>query len=139
MSLYSTFKTDANLEKSGVWLNYGPNAKGDPIRIKIARAGGANKAFGKAVANKSRPHRRKIETNTLDAETSDRLNLEVYAETVILGWENVEDENGKVMEFTKDNVIKLFTDLPDLFADVRLQAQEVAIFRGEEAEAIAKN
>lgn len=139
MSLYNTFKTDRNLETSGVWLNYGPNSKGGDQRIKVARAGGANKSFQKALTTKMRPFRRQLETGTMDVAVADTLMLDVYAETVVLGWENIEDQDGNELPFSVENVKQLFADLPDLAADVRSQAQEIAIFRADIAEASAKN
>jgi len=35
------------------------------------------------------------------------------------------------MDFNKENVLKLFEDQPDLFADLREQAKNVALFRDE--------
>lgn len=139
MSLYSNFKTDTNLEVAGVDLNYGKNSKGKDMLIKVRRAGGANKAYQKAITNKMRPFQRQIQTGTMDNGVADQLILDVYAETVVIGWENIEDENGNELPFSVENVKKVFSDLPDLAADVRSQAQEIAIFRADVVEAIAKN
>ena len=66
MSLYKLFKTDEKLETDGVWLEYGQTEEGKPIRIKIARAGGRNVAFAKALEKATRPYRKAIQTGTLD-------------------------------------------------------------------------
>ena len=123
MSLYKLFKTDENLETDGTWLEYGQNEKGEPIRIKIARAGGHNSAFSKALEKATRPYRKAIQTGMLDNKTADKLYKEVFADTVVLDWINVEGPDGKPMEFKRENVLKLFEDLPDLFADLREQPQ----------------
>lgn len=138
-SLYKTFKTDKNLETAGVDLSYGENSKGEEMLITIARAGGGNKAFQKAMAAKTRPLRRQIETDTASDQVLTKIVIEVYAETVVLDWKGIEDEHGNDLPFSKENVIKLFTDLPDFFADVRSQAQEISIFRADIMEAVAKN
>jgi len=135
MSLYKLFKTDENLETDGIWLEYGQNEKGEPIRIKIARAGGHNSAFSKALEKATRPYRKAIQTGMLDNKTADKLYKEVFADTVVLDWINVEGPDGKPMEFKRENVLKLFEDLPDLFADLREQANNVALFREEVREA----
>lgn len=139
MGLYSNYKTDENLETSGVILSYGENSKGKKIAIKVARAGGSNKAFQRVMAAKTRPYRRQIDQGTLSNETLEGLLREVYADTVILGWENVEDENEKELEFNRENVIKVFKDLPDLFTDVRAGASEAAAFRADILDAVVKN
>lgn len=131
MSLYKLFKTNENLETDGIWLEYGQTADGKPIRIKIARAGGHNVAFAKALEKATRPYKKAIQTGTLDDKTATRLYREVFADTVVLDWINVEGPDGQPMDFNKENVLKLFEDLPDLFADLREQANNVALFRDE--------
>ena len=128
-NLYKQYRTDPNLETSGIFLNYGPNSKGDPMRIRIARAGGANKGFSKALERITRPHRRAIQTGTLSNDLSDSLMKGAFAETVILGWENIEGPEGEILDFNKENVIRVLDDLPDLYADLREQANNVALFR----------
>lgn len=131
MSLYKLFKTNENLETDGIWLEYGQTEKGEPVRIKIARAGGHNVAFSKALEKATRPYKKAIQTGMLDNKTADKLYKEVFADTVVLDWINVEGPDGKPMEFKRENVLKLFEDLPDLFADLREQANNVALFREE--------
>lgn len=128
-SLYSQFASDSKLEKEGVLLEYGENSKGLPIGIRIARAGGGNLQYIKALEAKVKPYRRQIQTETIDRKLVEKLTLEVFCKTVVLGWENVEDEAGNPLEFSYDNAIKLFTDLPDLFADVQEQAGKAVLFR----------
>ena len=131
MSLYKLFKTNENLETDGIWLEYGQTEKGEPVRIKIARAGGHNSSFSKALEKATRPYRKAIQTGMLDNKTADKLYKEVFADTVVLDWINVEGPDGQPMEFKRENVLKLFEDLPDLFADLREQANNVALFRDE--------
>lgn len=139
MSLYKQFETDRSIEKAGVILNYGPNSKGKDIEIRIARAGGANDTYLKRLEAKSKPHRRSIQHETIERVQLENIVKEVYAETVVIGWENVEDRDGNDMPYTKDNVLKLFADLPDLYADIQQQAQSAALFRLSIREADAKN
>lgn len=139
MNLYQQFKTDSNAETGGIDLNYGENSKGQPILIKIARAGGSNKKYQKVIAELSRPHRRSIQSETLPPEKSDALLRKAFARSVVLGWSGVEDAEGKPMDYSEENVEKLFKDLPDLFADVREQANSSALFRAEILETTAKN
>jgi hypothetical protein len=135
MSLYKLFKTNENLEADGIWIEYGTNEKGEPIRVKIARAGGHNVGFSKALEKATRPYRKAIQTGMLDNKTADRLYKEVFAEHVVLDWLNVDGPDGEPLAFSKDNALKLFEDLPDLFADLREQASNVALFRDELREA----
>lgn len=139
MSLYKKFETDRSLEKTGITLDYGPNSKGNTVEIRIARAGGANDQYLKRLEAKAKPHRRAIQHETVEREQLNQIVREVYAETVVLGWTNVEDRDGNEMAFTRENVLKLFTDLPDLYTDIQEQAQSAALFRISVREADAKN
>lgn len=139
MSLYAKFETDRSLEKTGITLDYGLNSKKQPIEIRIARAGGANDAYLKRLEAKAKPHRRSIQHETIEKAQLDSIVKEVYAETIVLGWSGVEDRDGNELSFSKENVLKLFADLPDLYTDIMEQAQSAALFRVEIREKDAKN
>lgn len=129
MSLYKQFRTDSDLEVSGIFLEYGENSKKQPIRFKVARAGGSNSKFDKVLAEKTKPYRGLLKNDSMDPKLAEKLVMHAYCESVLLGWEGVEDENGNELPFSADNAKKLFTDLPDLFADIREQAGRAALFR----------
>ena len=137
MSLFKQFKTDSKVEKEGILLDYGPNkdlpANADGshpvIMIRIARAGGANDAYNKRIEALSKKHRRKIQNDALEIAELREMTMHAVADTVILGWENVTDEDGNPMPFSRDNALKLFKQLPDLFNDVQEQAAKAALFR----------
>jgi hypothetical protein len=139
MSLYKQFKTDKNVEKEGIVLNYGKNSKGEDIEIRIARAGGANVQYAKLLEVKTKPYRRQIQNETLDNDVAEKITKEVYAKAVVMGWTGVEDENGKPLEFSSENCIKLFDDLPDLWMDIQQQSTKAALFRADILEQDAKN
>lgn len=137
--LYNQFKTDGNLEKEGIVLDYGPNSSGKPMQIRIARAGGTNIAFSKSFERHTKPYRRMFQTGVIDDALSQQVMRQVYVDSVILGWENIEDENGKELAFTSDNVNKVLTDLPDLFVDIVEQSKNAALFRATIRESDLKN
>lgn len=139
MSLYNQFRTDTSLEKAGIVLQYGTNTEGMPIEIRVARAGGANKRYLERLEAKVKPFRRQIQNETIERALLDKLLMEVFADTVVIGWNGVQDEHGKALPYSKENCIKLFSDLPDLWADVQEQAQRAALFRAEIRDADAKN
>ncbi len=135
MSLYDTFKADSEMESgTGIWLDYG-----DGGQINIRRAGGSNKRYGAVLAAKMKPYQRQLQNGTMDDEVSRRILAEVYASTVIVGWKGVDGPNGKTLACTEENVVRVLLDLPDLFRDIQDQANSLANFRAEQAEADAKN
>lgn len=135
MSMYQQFKTDPELEKKGIELDYGD------FVVTIARAGGANKRFDKVLEAKTKPYRRAIQTETLDPKVGERLLREVYAETVVLNWHTrTEDDelmpgienpdpNGPLLPVTAENLIATFKNLPDLYTDIVEQSKKVALYR----------
>jgi hypothetical protein len=134
MSLYNMYETDHDLEKGGIILNYG-----EGVRIKIARAGGSNAVFVKTLEKATRPYRKQMESGTLSDDVANDLFIQVFAESVVKDWENVTDRDGNDLQFSVDNCVKLFKDLPDLFSDVRNAASDVSNFRVEELENDIKN
>lgn len=133
-SPYDLFKNNEDLESgSGITLEY------PGFSITIHRAGGSNKHFAQVLNAKMKPHRHQFDRGMLDDEISRRILLESYAEGVVIGWKNVKGADGEIMPFTKENVVKLFSDLPDLFADVKLQAENAALFRDQQEKVDEKN
>ena len=128
-STYSAFANNEELETQGIVVDYGPAGK-----FLIARAGGANRKFQRVSEKVFRPYRRQIEAKTIDPKVADKLLAQVFAQTVILGWENVTDRDGNELEFSPDNAQKLLLDLPDLFASLREEAVAAANFRADEVE-----
>lgn len=126
--LYQAFETNKDLENGGIELDYGKNSKGAPIRIRIARAGGANKRFAKVLDRLLRPYKRQLANDQLSDDVAKDVMIQAYADAVVLGWEGVEDREGNPMSFSRENVVKLFTDLPELFLDVQQQSQKAALF-----------
>lgn len=140
--LHKNFATNKDLERTGITLEYGdpdePDAK--PVRILIARAGGANTAYDKALDKRTRSIRRQIQANAVSIAEMRKISREVYAETVLLGWEGVTEDDGKTpIPFNFENAVKLLTDLPDLFDDIVQQASTAQLFRGVQLEEDAKN
>lgn len=132
------FKTSSKLEQDGVWLDYGD------FRIKITRAGATNKRFKKLFEAKMKPHRRAIANDTMNNDVADRVTREVWAESIVLGWDsklgaNVMPYQGAPFTFNVPNCLSLFNDLPDLFIDVREQSMKLGLFIEDETDADAGN
>lgn len=142
MSMYDMFKTDTDRERNGIFY------EGDGFRIKVARAGGANKRYAKMLEVHTRPYRRALQTETMGNERALELLYHVYADAVVLDWEvwkngkweqGIEGEDGEILPFNRENVIQTFKNLPDLFTDVQEQAGRIALFRQDIIEKDAGN
>lgn len=143
MSLYSRYKTNNDLEKTGIVMDLGE------AQIRMRRAGGANVAYTSRMEVLAKPYRRAIQANSLPRETAQEIAIRAYAETVITEWktrkedgtfyDGIQTEDGSTVPFTVDNVIKALTDLPDLFSDIQEFAQNSSLFLQSNLEDDAKN
>lgn len=134
MALYKNFKTNKSVEAEGIWVDFG-----DGERIRIARAGGANQAFQRAAERIQRKYRKQIQLDTLNDKEASGLLRELYADTIILGWEGVKDAAGKPLPFSKEACMKLLEDLPDFFREIKEHATSQVLFLESTLEADAKN
>jgi hypothetical protein len=135
------------IEKEGILVNYGD------FRFKIARAGGSNQDFRRLLQAKLKPFRHQMDNDTMDEKASEAIVREVYARTIVLGWETkvsedpspegtwepwLETPDGKT-KFSVEACIKVLTDLPELFKDIQSMASKAAHYRKAEEEADTGN
>ncbi len=92
----SSFKIDLEVETEGYWHEL------DDSRICIARLG--NPRYKRLVRERLAPHLRK----RMSEEQQDHTLGVILGETILLGWENVE-EDGKELPFNKETAIRLMT------------------------------
>ena len=142
-TLDDLFITDPKMEKDGIVIDY------DLSQFRIARAGGANKSFIKAVEARTRPYRRAIKNDMFPLDRLEDLMIEVFVDTILLGWGSKEFGAGKIgirgpdrvivpLEYSKVNALSYFRDRRDLFKDLFDQAESAGNFRLEEVEEEAK-
>ena len=81
-SIYEMFATDLKIETDGF-----VHRVSDKISFTLARAGGANTKFSKAMEVKTRPYRRQISEDTMEITLANKLLIEAFAETVVLAFE----------------------------------------------------
>ena len=147
MSLRKTFKTDKTAEVEGVWLEIGINDHNSkPIRIKLSRMSASNKRYTKELNKVTKPHQSAIQNDALDNDLARKMLREVFVDTVLLSWENLpkseltgKDSDKADLEFTRENALALFDELPDLYDDWESRAMKSAAFREAEREVAAKN
>ncbi len=126
-TLYSAFGTVKQYEEDGVTLDLGV------AKFRIRRAGGGNRRYGVVLAAKLRPHRRALDAGVLSEDISKNIMLETYFETVVTGWEGVTDPEGKLLAYNLENFKRVMTDLPDLWALIMKESDNLRNFQAEEA------
>lgn len=128
-NLYDIYATDTTREAEGFW-----HPITDKIKFLMARAGGQNSTFAKTLERRIRPHRRKIDNEDMDVSLANEIMIEVFAETVVKDWKGVMDDDGKALPCTKENIVNILTELPDLFNELRDVASKHANFRATTVE-----
>src|SRR3954469_12243509 len=118
MSLHKQFKTDEKKETEGIEVTYGPNDDKTIPTFRVARRGPSNQRYVKALERESAPYRRMLELGTLDSTVQAKIMRRVFCSSVLLNWDNVQDQKGKVIPFNFENAVKLFEELPELYDDL---------------------
>lgn len=130
-NIYDLYETDFTKENEGFW--YTANQK-EGISFLLARAGGANLKFAKAMEKKTRPHRGRggaFEDDKVDIEMATEIMVEAFAETIILDWKGITDRKGKKIAFSPATAIKILKDLPDLAVELREASGKIANYQIE--------
>ena len=133
-TLFDTFKTSADLEKNGVWLEVQPG-----VRFLCARAGGLNKKYQRVFSAIVKPYKRQYDNGTLDPEMADTLLRDVFIKSVLLDWEGVTDKEGQPLEFNENNAQWLLRELPDLYAALQEESAKVSNYLVKEIEEMGKS
>lgn len=133
LSAYAQFESDKDKEAQGSWVQIGT------MKFKIARAGGANEAFLKEVARRFKPLQAAINNDQLPAAMAQKIVVEVFADTIVLDWQDVAGRDGQELPYSKENCVVLLTDLPNLFAELQRESQNASNFSREQLEAAAGN
>lgn len=139
MGIYQSWKTDGKKESEGVEVQFEANEDGTIPTFTICRMGDSNKEFAKMLDQLTKPYRRQMQLGTLPKSKDAEIFMEVFVCTVLRGWSNVQDENNNIIPFNKENAIKVFTDLPEIYKELQANSSNLALFRVDALEAEAKN
>jgi hypothetical protein len=124
MATYKTYETDREKERDGVRVETSGGT------FVVRRKGTSNREYVRALERKFRPYRRALMVGKMDTMKRRELEMEVFVETVLVGWEpDVTGRDEQPLEFTRANAIQLFADLPDLYDEVDFAAEQPETFR----------
>lgn len=79
-----------------------------------------------------KPVHRQLQQKTLSQEESTRIDITIFVESAMIGWEGLLDGEGKEIEFSTEAAIQLFTSLPDLYDTVINEASTLHNFIEED-------
>jgi len=139
MSLFSDFETNPKAEKEGVLFPCGTNNDGSQCKFRLARAGKANKKYQKVLQAAMKPHRHAIDNDALKEEIAEEVMLDVFIKSILIGWDNVQDEEGKTIKYSQEKAKELMQQLPDLYDTLDKASKKAATFRDAIMKEEAKN
>jgi hypothetical protein len=141
-SVLGMFSTNKDAEKKGTWISIGP------AKFLLARAGGSNSKFSRAISAVLRPHQRRLTADMMSNEEAEKLSIEPFVDSVLLDWQNVramrQDEDGEwtvgdPIPFTKENATRIMDEHRDLFRFLLEESQRISNFAPEFAKEAAGN
>ena len=124
------YKIGKKLTDDGIWKDY------CGAKLKIGRAGSTE--FLKAQEAAERPYRKKIDKGTLSSTIKREINLKALAESILLDWKDVADEDGKAVKYTTElgfEALEADGELLEFVMDIALENDN---FRNEQIEKDAK-
>ncbi len=139
MDIFKSFATNADKEVTGSWVDLLPVKPSDkPMpRIKVARLG--NRLHSRVMTKAYRENQAALNSadDNLQTLTDERLNIEVSAKTILLGWEGLEYA-GEPIEYSYENAVKLLSHI-DFRQLVLSHARNFENFRAEQEQAAKKD
>lgn len=125
---FSAAKTDAGREVNGVWRTWTNGTH--EIDFLICRAGGANTAFRVRAEELTRVYRNSgLDMMRLPTDKQDTMNRELYADTIVKGWRSDAFNGLDETNFTRENLIHLMTEVPDVLVFLITEAKEADNYR----------
>ncbi len=138
-------KTNISKELEGIWVEY--PEPGFSMKFRVRHAGGSNFAFVSAWTQAMRPYGKVLDrvssTNQKVIEQMRAALAKVFVDHCLMGWEgeSLVDEKGEALPFTKENALKVLTQIPAVFDWLKEQAGADENYRDGsiDLEAEAKN
>lgn len=118
----SRFATDQAKERDGVWVDAGGG-----LRLCIARVG--NSKYNDILRKVSKPYNAQIRNDMLEPDIAEDLTKQAVARTVLLGWENLTDDEDRQIPFTPAKALELFRAHRDFFTMVFNLGKDAELFR----------
>lgn len=138
--LYKAFKASP-LAAVGISLpiSEGINQDGTIPTFKLAYIGRSNKAYGACIATAMKPHQKLIAANLFSKEDEEKMMLGVFVDSILKGWENICDEYGQPIPYSKEKALEMMTDLPELYEKLFAYASDFSNYTEAAVGAIEKN
>ena len=126
MAKITEIKSDMEKVEKGVEVDYAAG-------IKLCIASINNSDYKKARTRLLRPYLRQVRAKALTSDQILDILKPAAAKHLLVGWKNIEDENGKPIDYSPDKALEFFNDpaLSDLYNFVLETAGENEVYRQE--------
>lgn len=141
MSIFEKYSTNVEEEASGKWFDLHVNKDNSVCRLKIARNDFKyNPKFTEATLKYydelEAEHGKGVKKSHPAAIECER---KIIAETVLVGWENVQDMKGDDIPYSFEKALELLRALPHLVDDIKALAENYENYKAEKMEENAGN
>jgi len=123
----SSLKTDKLKEEEGGWVTFGAD-----LMVKIARMDNIN--YLSCLRKLSKGHISQIRLND-DPKTIDLIESfrrKAMARHILLDWKNMEDDEGKTIQYSYEKALELFESIPEFYRGVIELSSDATNFKVEE-------
>ena len=129
MAKLGQFRSDTALEAEGVWVEYAAG-----IEFKIARLN--NPAYRKCLRKLLRPEVRRARSKRLDDDRADELTLKAMARHVLVGWKNIENDDGVPIEYSPEKAFEILSapEYHEIREFIEVTASDADLFASEDRE-----
>lgn len=126
------FNIDADITNvdSGVWTRY------EGSKFLVAHI--SNMKFQRAISRLQQPHRRKIESGTLDPKTNRDIVCQALADAVLIDWTDVVGKDGKNVPYSVDSAFTALSRNPEFRDFISEFATNLSNYRTEEVQALGE-
>lgn len=133
MANINSIKTDIKKESEGTWVDFILG-----IRLKIARA--RNPKYNEMIRKLTENMRVDLRKGKFEADEFEQVLLKVRAHTILLDWENIE-EDGKMVPYSPEKAIEYFSnpELKDFYVFVVSISESSEAYKKELIEDAEKN
>lgn len=127
-TLDNLFKSDDKKSVQGVPIVVGTNHKNEDVTFFIAEIGNPNHE------KVQRRYSKQLERYRKNENLQQQIIAKIVAESILIDWEGVIDEDGEPISATLDNKITALTKYRKLFIEVMKEADDPANFVDVNAE-----
>jgi hypothetical protein len=132
-ALDSIYKTDPEKSAGGIPIEVGTNKKGEPIIMWVSEA---NHATNEKFAQLVRKYERAMELSRRNPARRKALWIKIVADSILMKWEGVLDQDDKDVPATLENKIQALTKYDELMADILGTANDRNNFLPDDAAGI---